>query len=106
MNYFLDHDTSRTSARGVLRLESVDAYEAVFGRATRALSQAEGSYTLDLSGVTLMNSSGIRALANLVLLAKRHGTSLILHGSSSVPWQHKTMASLGALYDGLQIRLA
>jgi hypothetical protein len=101
----VDHDRDRTVVRGVLRLESVDAYDAVFGPARAGLTLPHGSYTIDVTGVSLMNSSGIRALANLVLLAKQHDTSLVLLGSESVAWQRKTMASLSSLYDRVEIRL-
>ena len=102
----VDHSRESTVVRGVLRLESVDSYELVFGPARACLALPQGSYTLDVSGVTLMNSSGIRALANLVLLAKQHGATLVILGSEAVAWQRKTMASLSGLYERAVIRLA
>jgi hypothetical protein len=102
----VEHDRASTLIRGVLRLESVDSYDVVFGPARASLALAGGNYTLDVSGVSLMNSSGIRALANLVLLAKQHGATLIVLGSEAVAWQRKTMASLSALYERVEIRLA
>jgi hypothetical protein len=102
----IDHKGARSVIRGVLRLESVDSYDLVFGPARTCLTLPEASYTLDVSGVSLMNSSGIRALANLVLLAKQHGTTLVIVGSQAVAWQRKTMASLSPLYDRLEIQLA
>lgn len=101
----VDHEAARSVIRGVLRLESVDSYEVVFGPARARLMLPQASYTLDVSGVSLMNSSGIRALANLVLLAKQHGTTLVIVGSQAVAWQRKTMASLSPLYERLEIRL-
>ena len=105
-SYAMDHGPETTTVRGVLRLESVDAYDAVFGQARAGLAIAQGRYTLDVSGVSLMNSSGIRALANLVLLAKEHAAKLVILGSEAVTWQRKTMASLAALYEQVEIRLA
>ena len=102
----IDHEAARSVVRGVLRLESVDSYDLVFGPARAGLTPPQARYTLDVTGVSLMNSSGIRALANLVLLAKQHGATLIILGSQAVAWQRKTMASLSALYDRLEIRLA
>jgi hypothetical protein len=102
----IDHEGTRSVVRGVLRLESVDSYDLVFGPARACLTLPQASYTLDVTGVSLMNSSGIRALANLVLLAKQHGATLIILGSQAVAWQRKTMASLSGLYDRLEIRLA
>jgi hypothetical protein len=100
------HEAARSVIRGVLRLESVDSYHVVFGPARTSLTLPQASYTLDVTGVSLMNSSGIRALANLVLLAKQHGTTLVILGSQAIAWQRKTMASLSSLYEHLEIRLA
>jgi hypothetical protein len=92
--------------RGVFRLESPEAYDRVFAPIAEALAVAGTTYTVDLSGVVLMNSSGIRCLADLVLRARRSGVTLAFQGRASIPWQHKTMASLRSLYDGLVIQLS
>lgn len=91
---------------GVLRLESPQAYDTAFASISAALTSASGRYTLDVSGVSLMNSSGIRALAGLVLLARDRQLPLVLLGRASVPWQKKTVASLTALWTGLQVTLS
>jgi hypothetical protein len=61
---------------------------------------------LDLTAVVFMNSSGIRALGALVLAAKRAVARFTIVGSASVPWQRKTLASLGKLYDGVTVELS
>jgi hypothetical protein len=105
-SHHVDHEAARSVIRGVLRLESVDSYDQVFGPARARLTTPDATYTLDVSAVTLMNSSGIRALANLVLHAKRHNTTLVIIGAQAVAWQRKTMVSLSTLYDRLEIRLS
>ena len=105
-SHVVEHDRESTVVRGVLRLESVDSYDVVFAPARERLALPGSTYTLDVTGVSLMNSSGIRALANLVLLAKQHGATLIILGSDAVAWQRKTMASLSALYERVEIRLS
>jgi len=52
-----------------------------------------------------MNSSAIRALACLVLAAKRLGLRLTVIGRDSVPWQTRTLRSLSSLYEAVEIRL-
>lgn len=99
------HGTARTTLGGVLRLPSPEAYERTLAPVRAALEGADDGYTLDVSDATFMNSSGIRALANLVLLARRNGRELRLIGNAAIPWQRKTMASLGALHDGLRVEL-
>jgi hypothetical protein len=98
---------ARTSVlRGVVRLEHEAAWERVFS-AVSADFDATGpdAYTIDVSEVVFMNSSAIRALATLVLSAKRARRRLSIVGRRSVPWQDRTLGSLSALYDGLEVRL-
>ena len=92
--------------RGVFRLESPEAYDRVFAPIAEALTAGGTLYTVDLGDVALMNSSGIRALADLVLRARHSGAKLAFVGRAAVPWQSKTMASLRPLYDGLVIHLS
>jgi hypothetical protein len=102
--YSVESSPTEATVRGVLRLESVASYELVFGPMREAMLAA-GSYTIDFSEVTLMNSSGIRALANLVLEAKARAVGLVLKGSTGVPWQRKTLASLAALAPTVRVEL-
>jgi hypothetical protein len=92
--------------RGVMRLEHHVAHERVFAAIQRDLD-ATGiePYTIDVSAVVFMNSSVLRALASLVLSAKRTRRSLTILGQHTVPWQERTLGSLSALYEDLQIRL-
>jgi hypothetical protein len=103
--YSVEGSPGGAIVRGVLRLESVAAYEAVFGPMRQQMGAA-GPYTIDLSGVTLMNSSGIRALANLVLEAKAPDLTLVLKGTLAVPWQRKSLASLSTLNPRVKVELA
>ncbi|HEX8791145.1 MAG TPA: STAS domain-containing protein [Polyangiaceae bacterium] len=102
--YSVDGTPGVAVVRGVLRLESVAAYEAIFTPIRQEMGAA-GAYTIDFSGVTLMNSSGIRALANLVLEAKTHDWTLVLKGTLAVPWQRKSLASLGALTPKVKVEI-
>lgn len=105
--YSVDYDARPSSAvlRGVMRLDSVEAYERIFAPIGPAIEAATEPYTIDVSAVTLMNSSGIRALASIVLAAKRASKKLVLVGREDVPWQRKSVASLRSLYRDLEVRL-
>jgi hypothetical protein len=52
-----------------------------------------------------MNSSGIRALASLVMKAKTLGAQMDLTGCAAVPWQKKTLASLAAISPELKVHI-
>jgi hypothetical protein len=93
--------------RGVMRLESVEAYERAFAEMRRQSLSASGAsaYVIDLSEVVLMNSSGIRALGALVLDAKRAGLALVIRGKASVVWQRKSVPAFQTLHPGLTVDL-
>jgi hypothetical protein len=92
--------------RGVIRLEHEETLEKVFSAVSAELD-ATGTdpYTIDVSEVVFMNSSAIRALAGLVMSAKRARRRMVIVGRQPVPWQNRTLGSLSALYDGVEIRL-
>ena len=98
---------SRTAVlRGVMRLEHDATRERVFSAISADLAATGNDrYTIDVSDVVFMNSSGIRHLAMLVQAAKRSGRRIVIIGRSTVPWQSRTLASLSRLYDGLELRL-
>jgi hypothetical protein len=104
--YTIDCATTAGAAalRGVLRLQSTEAYEKVFEPIRKSLRAPATTYAIDLREVVLMNSSGIRALAGLVLLAKENRVALVLQVRDSIPWQKKTIASLKLLDGTLDVR--
>jgi anti-anti-sigma factor len=95
----------RVVLRGVLRLHSPAAFEELFAPISTRIERGETLH-LDLSEVSFMNSSGIRALAMLVLQAKERGARLRLTGSTGIPWQKKTLHSLSAISPKLEIDIA
>ena len=94
------------SLRGIFRLESSEAYDSAFA-AMRAGLEAAGSagYTVDITQASLMNSSGIRALADLVMLARRADLRVTFVAKRSVPWQRKTVASLESLHERMTVTI-
>jgi len=105
--YGLDCSTRRRTAtlRGVVRLDHAATTERLFSVIEADMSAGGCQpYTVDVSAVIFMNSSAIRALASLVLVAKRDGLRLTLIGRDSVPWQNRTLRSLSSLYSALDVR--
>ncbi|MFI5228997.1 MAG: STAS domain-containing protein [Gemmatimonadales bacterium] len=89
---------------GVMRLATPAAYERVFIALATRIGTGE-PLAVDLTKLTFMNSSGIRALAMLVLAAKERGTALRLVANGAVPWQKKTASSLAAVSRDLAVEL-
>ncbi|MGH7617260.1 MAG: hypothetical protein ACREPM_08540, partial [Gemmatimonadaceae bacterium] len=106
-DYQIDLDSRPATAvlHGVFRLATPEQYDVLFAPLATGLDSAAGGYTVDLTDVVLMNSSGLRALADLVLAARRSGTSLTFLGKADVPWHSKTVASFKPLYAGLTVKL-
>lgn len=97
-------DSDVAVMRGVMRLASPQAYDQVFAPVRSRIQDGRAS-TVDLTDVSFMNSSGIRALASLVLLAKEKGSALHIVASDKIPWQKKTMVSFRSISPGLTITL-
>ncbi len=82
--------------RGVMRLDSPEAYARAFEPILASL--AVGAISIDLSQVVFLNSSGIRALADVLLAAREKRCQVKLFGSAGVPWQKKLATSLTGLF--------
>jgi hypothetical protein len=104
--YSIDYQAGGDTAvlHGVMRLASAAAYDAAFTAIRQRVEQG-GALRIDLVDAAFMNSSGIRALASLVLLAKAKGAAMSFVASEKVPWQKKTMASLRGINDALVVDL-
>lgn len=95
----------RAALAGVLRLPSPAAYEERFEPLRDALSRGGDGFTIDISRVRFMNSSGITGISRLVLLARSKDQAIVLVGSSSIAWQAKTLTLLRRLYGKLDVQL-
>jgi hypothetical protein len=67
--------------------------------------RAAEPFEIDTTELVFLNSSGIRALGELVLFARSQNKSLVIIGTSSIPWQRKTFTSLQKIHDQIEIRL-
>ena len=105
-DYAIERGTSPGAwlLRGVLRLESPEAYARAFRPITDALGDAR-DLSIDLSRVVFLNSSGIRGLADVLLAARAKGLRVTLYGSAGVPWQKKLATSLTGLFPEIEMRL-
>jgi hypothetical protein len=83
--------------RGVMRLDSPEAYARAFEPIVASLSEVS-AVSIDLSQVVFLNSSGIRALADVILHAREKRCQVKLFGSAAVPWQKKLATSLTGLF--------
>lgn len=105
-DYGLECADGRTVLSGVMRLASPNSYEGVFEPVKKGIADAAAVYTLDITRLKFMNSSGITALSRLVLHARTHNKQLVVMGTETVAWQKKTLTSLQRLYSRVDVRLS
>ncbi len=90
--------------RGVMRLDSPEAYARVFEPIVASIAKVS-AISIDLAQVVFLNSSGIRALADLLLLAREKRCQVNLFGSAAVPWQKKLATSLTGIFPEIVMRI-
>lgn len=96
----VDGHTIRLS--GAFRLSSLIHYDDVFAP-IKDMIESSGSVRLVMSDVLFLNSTGITALARLVITARALSASFTLVGHNGVPWQQKVFSSFKRLYSDLVV---
>jgi hypothetical protein len=100
-------DSSTIFFRGFLRLDGMEAYKPVMDLMFSALEQASASFTLNLSELEFLNSSGISMLSMFVVKVRQKGdVQMALKGSEKVLWQTKSLKNLQRLMPSLTLTLA
>ncbi len=93
---------------GILRLPSPTEYEKSFKNIFTSIEKnaADNStYTIDISDLKFLNSSGITGFARIILLARAKNVPLVIQGKESIPWQKKSIVSLNKLWEKVEIKL-
>jgi hypothetical protein len=99
-------DASTVFFRGFLRLDGMEEYKPVMDLILIALDQSSSSFTLNLSALEFLNSSGISMLSMFVVRVRQKGTvQLTLQGSEKVLWQTKSLKNLQRLMPSLTLIL-
>jgi hypothetical protein len=99
---------TQSKISGILRLPTPKEYEEVLKDISDDLSAAADAgkiYTIDITELSFLNSSGITSFARLILLARSKKSTLVFKGKESIPWQKKSILSLTKLWEKLEIQL-
>lgn len=101
---YVDESTETIVCDGSLRLNGVDEYAPIIKILNDVAGREPGTITLDLRGLNFLNSSGINVFSKFVIAIRQKGaTDLIVRGSTSVPWQSKSLLNLQRLMPKLQL---
>jgi len=88
-----------------MRLSSPVAYLEHFDILRSKMKDASDTFTLDISKVEYLNSSGINAFGRIIIFARQAGIPLTILGDSQYPWQQKSIKPLEKLWDKLEVRI-
>jgi len=101
-DYLVHVAQSDVTLSGVFRFASLAHYDEVF-HPIKALFEQRSPVTIHMHKVLFLNSTGITAIARLVIAARAVKLILIIKCSKEAHWQHKMLVSLCRLYDDLRI---
>lgn len=93
------------SITGILRLPTPISYHDVFQPIKERIEIGAGRIQIDMSRVEFLNSSGITALARLIVMARTFDREVLLVGRDDTPWQRKSLLSLQRLWDKVDVKL-
>ena len=101
-----DAETVTIKFQGQLSLGGPKQYKPISKLLTDVAATGPKAMTLNLRELEFLNSSGISMLSKFVVgLRKKRTTQLIVLGSSSMPWQGKSLKNLQRLLPGLKLEV-
>jgi hypothetical protein len=103
-DYIIDSSTiNKVIISGSMRLPSPLSYDQPFALIKKALDDCIDTLNIDLQDLEYLNSSGITALARIIIQARKDDKTIKFIISNDIPWQSKTFSSLKILWDKLII---
>ena len=105
-NISYEAQTTTLSFQGSLRLGGAQSYQPVMELLNGVQAEKPDLITLDLKQLEFLNSSGISMLSKFVINVRKQNTSQMpVKGSSTIPWQSKSLKNLKRLMPSLKLVL-
>jgi hypothetical protein len=100
-----DSNASIITISGSLRLNGMEEYSPITQFLEQTLDLNPPVITLDLRGLSFLNSSGINVLSKFTISVRKQAhTRLMVWGSRSMPWQSKSLRNLQRLMSSLELQ--
>ena len=105
-NVWYDPNNGAINFDGALRLTGMQDYAPILKLLNDIASEEPANMVLDLQRLEFLNSSGISMLSKFVIgMRKKKSVQMKILGSSSIPWQGKSLKNLQRLMPGLTLDL-
>ncbi|MEH1830122.1 MAG: hypothetical protein V7L22_33095 [Nostoc sp.] len=99
-----DQMAKTVSCRGALRLAGMEDYAPIVELLDHVLEDRPSELMLNLRELEFLNSSGINVLSKFVLKVRRQeDIQLIVQGSTTIPWQERSLKNLQRLMPKLEL---
>lgn len=96
-------DPNKVEIIGSMRLPSPLSYENLFEPIKEKIEESTNTYEINLVKLDYLNSSGLTALARILILARSLKKPIKVLANKSIPWQKKSLNSLEKLWDQIEI---
>jgi len=91
---------------GYVRTASREDLQSIMDYLVDVHGKQNGSMSLNFRKLRYMNSSGLKVIADFLRYARQsRKLSIKLIGSKVIPWEEKSLAPLGALWDRVEFRI-
>ncbi|RAP31847.1 hypothetical protein DID76_02220 [Candidatus Marinamargulisbacteria bacterium SCGC AG-414-C22] len=97
-------DPKKALLIGSMRLPSPLSYENIFDPIKECLEKSTTEYAINIKDLNYMNSSGLTALARLLIMARTLKRPITIYANDNIPWQRKSLVSLEKLWDQIKIQ--
>tara|TARA_E500000178_G_C16736309_1_gene623901 strand:- start:302 stop:640 length:339 start_codon:yes stop_codon:yes gene_type:complete len=88
---------------GSMRLPSPLSYENLFEPIKEQIELSTEKYQINLVKLDYLNSSGLTALARILILSRSLKKPIKVVANNNIPWQKKSLSSLEKLWDQIEI---
>ena len=97
-------DPNKVNIKGSMRLPSPLSYENLFEPIKNHIENATDQYVINIENLDYLNSSGLTALARILILGRSLKKPIKILANNNIPWQKKSLLSLEKLWDKIEVK--